>query len=527
VPAAVASLVAGGFVATTGLSTTPATATPAGAGGCQPAVVQLSGQPDLDITRCTGKSTHGNGKWIVEEPAGYAHSSGGTAATRTLLLWSHGFRPAYATGTGAHAAPDYPTGSIPSQGSTPGYGDVTHYALLQQGYALAGSAYGRNGWAVNDGVKADVELLKTIAPAHLSKQPKTVYAWGESLGGLITQMLAQDHASLIDAAFPQCGVLAGSNAIADKFLDAEVAAKAFFDPKLKLKNYTSDKQAANQFADVENAISSGLTSSDPSVQIKTYGTLVGLDALLGLPFKTFTFNDKHSQASRTFAAFESFVTQVGYGIQGGRDVVQRTGGLPVSNTGVDYRKLATPAAKAAAEAEGVSGKQVTAFAKTLQADAKRVAGSRQARKAFAGMGTPTGAVRVPTLTLHTEYDPLVLVQHETVFAQRVKAHHDAKRVRQIFIAPPNNSKWGFDSTTPQSGEIPAWYGAGHCNFSPAQLIAGIKYLDLWRAYDSRPSKSVFKSLTEAVAQQLSGLPGNPAKGVDNSYAEQPWPRPKL
>ena len=31
-------------------------------------------------------------------------------------------------------------------------------ALLAQGYALAGSAYKTNGWAVEDGVKADEDL---------------------------------------------------------------------------------------------------------------------------------------------------------------------------------------------------------------------------------------------------------------------------------------------------------------------------------------------------------------------------------
>jgi len=473
--------------------------------------------PAIPVTTCTGTSAV-NGAWVVEEPYGYADpTSPSQPASRTLLLWSHGFRAASDTD---HAAADYPQGSIP------GYADVTHYALLAQGYALAGSAYGSNGWAVNDGVRADTELLTTIAPAELSVAPAHVYAWGESLGGLITQMLAQRHPALVDGSLPECGVLAGSVAIADKFLDAEAAAKVFFDPSLRLRGYSSDAAATQQFTNVENAVESGL--STPSTQAATLARLIGIDILLGLPLKTFAFNDQHSQASLANAAAESFLTQVGYGIQGERDVVARSGGLPVTNIGIDYRSLATAGAKQQFASYGLSPDLLTAYARTLQTYAPRVHDSAKARRAFAGMGVPTGALHVPTLTMHTEDDPLVVVQHETVFAQKVAAHHDSGRLQQIFIAPPGGSAWGLNASTPAAaGEVPAYYGAGHCNFSPAQQIAAVDSLDGWARSGDRPSVESIADLTGEVAAAMPGLPGTPGAAVDPAYVEQAWPRPSL
>lgn len=63
----------------------------------------------------------------------------------TLLLWSHGYRTAVPSPPDFSAvdtaADDAPTAATATQ-------------LLAQGYALAGSAYASNGWAVQDGVKA-------------------------------------------------------------------------------------------------------------------------------------------------------------------------------------------------------------------------------------------------------------------------------------------------------------------------------------------------------------------------------------
>src|SRR5215210_4887783 len=72
----------------------------------------------------------------------------------TLLLYSHGYRQAQA------APPDFDapsTAAEPAPGWSGGQKEVGQ-ALLDEGYALAGSAYASNGWAVADGIEAGEKL---------------------------------------------------------------------------------------------------------------------------------------------------------------------------------------------------------------------------------------------------------------------------------------------------------------------------------------------------------------------------------
>jgi hypothetical protein len=63
---------------------------------------------------------------------------------------------------------------------------------------------------------------------------------------------------------------------------------------------------------------------------------------------------------------------------------------------------------------------------------------------------PTGHLAVPELDLHTIGDQLVPVQQENFYADLVRAAGDGDLLRQAFAA-----------------------SYGHCNFSPAELVAGV------------------------------------------------------
>ena len=128
------------------------------------------------------------------------------------------------------------TAAEPAPGYSEGDTSVSD-ALLAQGYALAGSAYATNGWAVEDGVKADEDLY-----AYFTKEvgtPNRTYVWGDSLGGLITQMVAQKHPEWVSGAAPLCGVLGGPVANVNLSLDVAYALKTFMNPDLKLSGFTS------------------------------------------------------------------------------------------------------------------------------------------------------------------------------------------------------------------------------------------------------------------------------------------------
>ena len=61
---------------------------------------------------------------------------------------------------------------------------------------------------------------------------------------------------------------------------------------------------------------------------------------------------------------------------------------------------------------------------------ERVTADAAARAKFDTMGNPTGDLKDPTITLHTVADPLVLVQNEKVFQERVLLRQGPDRRRR-------------------------------------------------------------------------------------------------
>ncbi|HEX6778440.1 MAG TPA: prolyl oligopeptidase family serine peptidase, partial [Ktedonobacterales bacterium] len=107
----------------------------------------------------------------------------------TLVLYSHGYvfpgNPLVATDVGD---------------------PLTGGALLSQGYALAGSSYSAEGWALQQAFQDQIALLNFFD--QTCGQPTRTIAWGHSLGGIITAGLVQLNPGRFSAALPMCGVLA-------------------------------------------------------------------------------------------------------------------------------------------------------------------------------------------------------------------------------------------------------------------------------------------------------------------------------
>ena len=399
----------------------------------------------------------------------------------TLLLYSHGYRQA------RPAPPNFePVSTEPQVAAT----DEVASQLVAKGYALAGSAYASNGWAVADGVKAG-EQLRGFFVDKVGK-PNRTYVWGDSLGGLITQTLAEKHAEWVDGAAPMCGVLGGSNLNLDMALDIAFVVKTLIHPRLKLTGYASYEEAVQNFRGAYDAI----LAATKSVQIGVPKLLLGA-AVTDAPTQTARF-DGSTPTSRVSAIVEALVTGLGYGTVGRWEIEQRVGGNPSGNAGVDYS--ARVSAEERALLETVSAGSTDRLLGQLAGTTQRVAPDDAARAAFDTLGNPTGKLTVPTITLHTKADPLVLVQNETVFRQRVLASRDRSGdLVQLYTVAP--------ATYP----APAPYGAGHCNFTVPERIGVITLLDGWVRGGVYPAGP-------AVDAAFSG-----DKGISKAYAPGPWP----
>src|SRR5258708_11107268 len=107
--------------------------------------------------------TIGGANYLIQVPANW---------NGTLLLYSHGYVFPGSPLT-PHDASDSLTGG----------------ALLQQGYALAGSSYSQNGWALQQAFHDQFALLDFFNAT--CGQPARTIPSGGSLGGIITAGLGQ------------------------------------------------------------------------------------------------------------------------------------------------------------------------------------------------------------------------------------------------------------------------------------------------------------------------------------------------
>jgi pimeloyl-ACP methyl ester carboxylesterase len=404
----------------------------------------------------------------------------------TLLLYSHGYRfaepapPSFdAVDTNAQLSSSDPDGS----GS-----DALSRQLLDAGYALAGSSYKSNGWAVGDGVRAGKDLHDQFV--KVVGKPDRTYVWGDSLGGLITEVLAETNPDWVDGAAPMCGAVAGPNYNYDVALDVAFAIKALIDPQLKLTGYTDATDAASNWKHASAAVQKAATDVAGGGTAK----VVFIASLVDAPTATETF-DGHDLTSQVKARVEALLTALAFGTSGRFELEKRVGGDPSDNTAADYTKRISPAEAALISAAGGT---VSTLEHRLAALPK-VTANAAARDAIDKLGDTTGQVVVPTLTMHTEADPLVLVQNESVLASRTRAAGHSGNLVQLYIAPP--------AAYSESGKAP--YGAGHCNFSDQQRVGLITVLDNWVRHAAYPVQS--------------GIAAPIGTGYSPAYVPGPWP----
>lgn len=155
---------------------------------CEETIVFLGVQV-VDVEKCTGTDDN-KSKYEIMMPAKF---------NGTLMVYSHGIRYNVNLPKIPVVAPN---GSLIDYSPAVSPSDEVTSALLAQGFALAGAGVQTQGWNLEEGVEAALQVL-TIARDKYSKINKVV-TWGNSLGGLTSQALAEQYSGAVDAALPMC-----------------------------------------------------------------------------------------------------------------------------------------------------------------------------------------------------------------------------------------------------------------------------------------------------------------------------------
>ena len=391
--------------------------------------------------------------------------------------------------------------------------------LLSKGYAVTGSAFAPEGWNAASAVKTDVELIG-LFKAQFPKTTKVI-AWGESLGGFITEALAEQNPNLVNAAGLMCPALGTVEAELSGAGDFLWGMKTFFDNKIQGHNYAAGAagvaQAYSDLAEIAataKSLQASLVTNQWPATSGAAGTalaaipprsallLVGLMA--GIPTKSAHFDGTTGPGKKTDAAYTSFALAASpalavleNGAQAAAlaviatlDLEQQTGGAFYDNSKTDYAaRVSDDLVSYNAALSGTTAiNGMLAFLNPANPDAPRWTETNGAHAKLQALMQNTGNIKVPTIALAATADPIVPAGNTQWLADKygpqLAAAQDAAMksytkasgytaAKQLFLPIWNNppasyTKFNADGTP--NTTVPAATGTNHCNFTTKQYI---------------------------------------------------------
>jgi pimeloyl-ACP methyl ester carboxylesterase len=358
----------------------------------------------------------------------------------TLVLYSHGY-----------VFPGQPPSQVP--GAQGDVGDpLTGAALLQQGYALAGSSFSQPGWAIQQAFNEQIALLDFF-DATCGTPTRTI-AWGHSLGGIISAGLVQLFPDRFAGAVPMCAALSGGIGAWNQALDSAFAFKVLLAgnplPIVHLPTLGSPA-LTTAFNQAQAVLQSAQSTPQGRARIALVAALSDIPGW-SVPFSPepastdFTTQEQNQALSVSHAFTFAFF--------GRAELELRADGNPSWNTGVDYHvQLAKSADNEEVQAlYQQAGLNLSADLDTLNA-APRINADPGAVGYLNKYITFNGNLSIPVLTIHTTGDGLEPPEEEQAYASAVHASGDTSLLRQVFV-----------------------HRAGHCTFTPAETLTAFQTL---------------------------------------------------
>ena len=428
----------------------------------------------------------------------------------TVYLYSHGYRPNVAIPAGIPGYGGYTVTNTPQ----PGPNATVIGALLAKGYGVVGSGFARQGWNADSAIKTNVELVG-LFKKQFTKTTKVV-AWGESLGGFITQALAEKHSDLFSAAAPLC-MASDVDPLMTMAGDALWGIKTFFDPTIKGGSYSAGAagyaEAMGDLVKVFTVIGSlqAAFAANPSTPawpatskvpdaikaIPSRSALVLIALMSGIPMQSANFDSTSAPAglpassalsfqlaiNPAFAALQNVATAAALAVLATHDLELQAGGAIFDNTATDY------AARVADEqfswASALSGTSGTAGLLSVLAASPRAKANPAAVAKLKTLVSHSGKIEIPTIVFTGVADPVtaagnqqsVVDKYATYWAEKWVAARkagDRKRPANNLLAiwnlPPEKYTKYTAAGAPDTS-VPAATGTNHCNFTNAQFMA--------------------------------------------------------
>jgi len=461
-------------------------------------------QTAAGVTQCAGVTSDG-AKYLMLVPANYK----GTA-----MLYSHGYRypvdlPAAIPIVGGYKVVD-------AAEPVPGGSAAIYGPLLAQGVAVFGSGFARQGWNVDSALKTNVELIGIFN----KRFPTTtkVVAWGNSLGGFITQALAEKYPNLISAAVPMCTAAGSIEAGLQMAGDFLWVFKTFFDPTIKGGNYSAGAAGYGEaMADLgkiftamgalQAAVSTGAWPSTSKVPdaikaIPSRSALLLAGLIAGVPTQSPHFDGTTGPEGPLKTSFPLAVSPALAVLENGTnaavlailvtyDLELQSGGQVFDNSTTDYaERVAVSSYVYNAALSGVASiNGLLSYLNPANPAAPRAKASAAAVAKMRALVSHTGKINVPTITFTGVADPVTPPGNSQWIADRYAEQYAAewaaakagKRTTGAYQKPKNMllTLWNptpanyttFTAAGAPITSTPSAQGTNHCNFTPAQYLA--------------------------------------------------------
>ena len=368
----------------------------------------------------------------------------------TLIVHAHGYRD----------AADHP-GEVDNRTAPASPNAALEPVLLAQGYALAGSAYASNGWAVQDGIQDTKALVNRFTT--LAGKPDRTLLWGFSLGSIVTLALAEQTAGHFDGYLAACAVGAGTTRAWDGAASTGVAYDVAF-------GWSPTWGTTGDLRDDVDFDTEVLPKMIPELSSPAnFGKWEFIRLVTGTTPLAFPA-----------PSFPGWIVTNMFFVTEARAELERRAGGPVAQNLTHVYSL-SPIDKAYLAVLGVNADVLLA-----EMNARRTISAPPSSRNYAEHWADfSGKIKQPVLTLHTRTDSLVPVQHEAAYASTVAGAGRSDLLAQTYTD-----------------------GNGHCNFTGAQLLTALGALDTWVATGVKPGAAAFPAA-------LGFLPG---------FVPPPWPQ---
>jgi len=358
----------------------------------------------------------------------------------TLLIFAHGYRD----------KADHP-GEIDNRNADVAPNAALEAPLLAQGFALAGTAYKDNGWAVGDAIQ-DLKNLAVFFRENVAQPQRTIIV-AASLGTFSGYKSMEQFNGIYDGALCLCSAGAG----ATRLWDSGVPLYLGYDVVFGIPASWGTVGEVRDDIDFDTEV---LAKLGPELSnIANFPKFEFLRLVAKNPGRGITPPPPPAFYPGWALTDFFFITEARAELQ------RRAGGPIVQNVDQSYDLPA--AEKAYLAGIGLPTPVVDAWLAQMNARPK-IEAKQSARNYVRNNTDYNGRIRNPILSVHTIIDPLLVVANESAYAELNASVGKQELLFQTFTN-----------------------GVGHCNLTGPQILIAIGAIDTWVRTGVRPTAASF------------------------------------